>query len=104
MSFSRVCLDFSDFVENNIHFVERSKSYWVPLAVFACPSDLYSWNFAQSADMLEGSRQHTDANETQSRTQPYLIQCVSQILFAYCYALLQICKNEIIMVVIIGFA
>ena len=37
-------------------------------------------NFAQSADMLEGSRQHTDANETQSRTQPYLIQCVSQII------------------------
>ena len=27
-------------------------------------------NFAQSADMLEGSQQHTDANETQSRTQP----------------------------------
>ena len=76
MSFSHVCLDSSDFVKNNMYFVEANKSYWVPLVFFACPSDLYSWNFAQSEDMLEGRQQHTDANETQICTQPYLIQGV----------------------------
>lgn len=61
------------------------------IGVFACHSDLhprhfdskfaqsYGPNFAQNAVMLDGSHQHEDANETQSRIPPSSIEYVCKI-------------------------